>query len=188
MDTDMNIIGLAGKKQSGKDTVYQIASELLESPVGRIAFADPLKQEVSEATGYRVDFIEEHKQEFRSLLQVWGTDFRRHFCGTDYWIEKMDNALEKAKGNYKNLFVTDVRFPNEADFIRSKGGKLIRVERRYMSYANVQDAVTDPHPTENQMDDYSDFDYVLNNDGTEQELHESVRNMLTTLKMSNNAA
>jgi hypothetical protein len=185
----MNIIGLAGKKQSGKDTVYQIASELLEAPVGRIAFADPLKLEVSEITGFRVDFIEEHKQDFRTLLQVWGTDFRRKFCGSDYWIEQMDSALDKAAGNYKNIFITDVRFPNEADFIKNKGGRLIKIERRNMTYQNIQEAVDhDRHPTETEMEDYHSVDYVLNNDGTEKELHKSVANMLSTLKMTENAA
>ena len=58
----MKIIGLAGKKRSGKDTIYNVAADLLEGRTGRVGFADAVKHEVSEATGFRMDFIEEHKK------------------------------------------------------------------------------------------------------------------------------
>jgi phosphomevalonate kinase len=186
----MKIIGLSGKKQSGKDTVYSIASDILAPPVGRVGFADALKQEVSEATGFRVEFIEEHKTEFRSLLQVWGTDFRRHFSGTEYWIEQMDEVITSVNNKYKYLFITDVRFENEAEFIKQRGGSVIRVERRQQVYKTIQEATVDidVHVSETNMNDYSGYDYVINNNGSEKDLQKSVRSMLETLNILENAA
>ena len=185
----MKLIGLCGKKLSGKDTAYAQAADLLRREhgmkVGRVAFADPLKQEVSEVTGFRVEFIEEHKREFRALLQVWGTEFRRHFNGSDYWIDKMAKIIEQSSSFYDVLFITDVRFTNEADFIRDavNGGQLVKVERRQTGYPDV-----DNHRTENDLDDYSKFDYVLNNDKTKEELNTSLEKMLETLNIIENAS
>lgn len=194
----MKLIGLCGKKLSGKDTAYVQAADILRRDhklrVGRVAFADPLKQEVSEITGFRVEFIEEHKKEFRSLLQVWGTEFRRQWNGSDYWINKMSKIVEVAEDHFDVLFITDVRFKNEADFIRRgrdthaghNMGQLVRVERR--SDSRHYPAEVDTHITENDLDDYSQFDYVLNNDKTKEELNTSLTKMLQTLKIIPDAA
>jgi hypothetical protein len=195
----MKIIALSGKKRSGKDTVYQEACHFFAehdlvkngykdwgTSIGRVGFADPLKHEVSEATGFTTSFIEEHKQEFRSLLQVWGTDFRRCFSGSDYWINKMDAIIKKSAQFYDILFVTDLRFKNEAYFIKSVGGYVVNVERRIQE--DPEEDMTHTHVSEKDMDDYSDFDYVLNNDKTEPELRKSIGKMLDTLKIMKNAA
>lgn len=180
----MKIIGLAGKKRSGKDTIYRIASDKLDGRTGRIGFADAVKHEVSEATGFRMDFIEEHKKDFRSLLQVWGTEFRRNLCGNEYWIEKMDVALKACKEHYDYVFITDVRFDNECEFIKNNGGQIVRVERRVESYKTLADIEPfDNHASENSFNDFSNYDYVLNNDGTEKELQDSVGSMLKTLNI-----
>ena len=181
----MKIIGLSGKKRSGKDTVYQIAGDMLFRQgikAGRVAFADPLKHEIAEITGFNVDFIEKNKEQLRSLLQVWGADFRRNFFGADYWIEKMKPIVAKAKLDV--LFITDCRFINEADFVKSVGGFLVKVERRETGYPESVDG----HSSENDLNEYGGFDYVLNNDKDRLELESSVEQMLEALEIVKNAA
>jgi hypothetical protein len=46
----------------------------------------------------------------------------------------------------------------------------------------------DNHATENDMDDYIDYDYTINNDKSPDDLVKSVRDMLTTLGLLENAA
>lgn len=189
----MKIIGLSGKKRAGKDTVYKVAADILadqkkNTRVGRVGFADAVKHEVSEITGFRMDFIEKHKDDFRSLLQVWGTDFRRKFFGSDYWVEQMDEVIRSSEDHYDFLFITDVRFDNEAEFITQQGGVIVKVERRNTVFSNIQDAVEDPHISENAMNSYSNYNYILNNDGTEKELYDSVKAMLGTINILENAA
>ena len=94
----MKIIGLSGKKRSGKDTVYQVAGDYLKknkAKAGRVAFADPLKHEIAEITGFNLEFIEKNKEGLRPLLQTWGADFRRKYCGAEYWIDKMRPIVEQ---------------------------------------------------------------------------------------------
>lgn len=187
----MNVIALAGKKQSGKDTVFVTARELCEDQrVGRVAFGDLVKHEVSEITGFRVDHIEEHKEDFRALLQVWGSDFRRKLCGDTYWLKKMETIIEASREHYDVLFVTDVRFPNEADLIKELGGKLIRVTRRvevYDTYPFHQTGIDD-HASETALDSYPDYDYVLDNDKSRDILKDAVSKMLHTLGLHDKSA
>jgi len=184
----MKLVGLSGKKRSGKDTVYAVAGELLQKQnlkTGRVAFADPLKHEVSQITGFNIEFLEKHKEEIRPLLQVWGADFRRKFFGADYWISKMKPIIEQSDGFYDVLFVTDCRYRNELEFIREHGGHLVNVERR--GYQFYQDACDD-HSSENDLNNYGQYDYVLNNDKTKEELTQSVYQMLESLNILKNAA
>ena len=185
----MKIIGLSGKKRSGKDTVYQLAGDILFKnaiKAGRVAFADPLKHEVSEITGFNLEFIEKNKEKLRPLLQVWGADFRRVFSGANYWIDKMRPIVSKAEVDV--LFITDCRYKNEAEFIKEEGGFLVKVERRGESYLHYQDAIEDAHSSENDLNNYGSYDYILNNDKTKAELTESFVQMLECFDILKNAA
>lgn len=191
----MKLIGLSGKKQSGKDTIYRVARDIFTEldpkvRVGRVAFGDALKAEVSEITGFRTDFIEDNKERFRSLLQVWGTEFRREFHGYDYWIQKMGDILTSSAPHYDIIFITDVRFKNEAEYITEMDGEVIRVIRRAPeTYQSLQDMpYPDAHSTENDMDNYLDYRYTINNDKNPDDLVKAVKDMLTTLGLIKNAA
>ena len=77
------IIGISGKKRSGKDTVYQLIRKDIAYRgnvfIARAAFGDDIKEEVAKATGKSLAHIEENKERFRPILQWWGADFRRHY-------------------------------------------------------------------------------------------------------------
>lgn len=146
------IIGITGFKRSGKDTaaVYLLnCFSYKKFPiVKRLGFADGVKEEIAEALGTTVKVIEDRKNipEVRRLLQWWGTEFRR--ADNDlYWIDRLANkiaALQWKAGPDKRavIIIADCRFPNEADFIRSNGGYIIKVERPGFDNSN------DPHPSE----------------------------------------
>lgn len=121
----MKLFGITGRARSGKDT---LVNTLLSAgyDVGRVAFADALKEEVCAATGVSLLALEQHKELYRPLLQWWGTEFRRG-QDQDYWIKRVAARLPWSTDDV--VFVTDVRFENEADFIRRMGGTIIRVVR-----------------------------------------------------------
>jgi hypothetical protein len=119
----MKIYGLTGKARNGKDSFYKEVKKIIPDAV-RVAFGDEVKIEVSQVTGFTVEYIEANKDIFRPMLQFWATEFRRNLVAKDYWIKRIKIRpcdLDKP------IFVTDLRFENEAEFIRSKGGKIIRV-------------------------------------------------------------
>ena len=85
------IIGISGKKRSGKDTVFKLMNAITNHEVRttRTAFGDQIKKEIADAMDITMADIDADKERFRPLLQWWGAEFRRSYCGDDYWIKKM---------------------------------------------------------------------------------------------------
>lgn len=101
----------------------------------------------------------------RSLMQYLGTDWGRNLIHPNIWI----NSTIKDIGE-NNALITDVRFPNECRAIRENNGLLIRVLRD----TNLKDI----HSSETSIDNWKDYDYVIRNFGTLDELIEQIRKIM----------
>jgi hypothetical protein len=92
------------------------------------------------------------------LLQWWGTEYRRYNFGQDYWIKKCFASMPQ---NLDVAMITDVRFTDEAEAIKQRGGYTINVQRlrengtQYFSTDRPVD-----HPSETQLDNYN-WDFYL---------------------------
>ena len=76
--------------------------------------------------------------------------------------------------NNPNWIITDMRFPNEMKAVVERKGITIRVNRN-----NGTRAIdVNPHPSETALDN-AEFDYVIENDGTIEDLVTKVREILT---------
>jgi hypothetical protein len=151
------LIGICGLKKSGKDTVASILSRaLLPQRTVRIGFADALKEEVARSLGVTPDYINSNKDNFRLILQGWGTDFRRKLHGEDYWIQKWLSKVAKWPDDVDNILVPDVRFQNEYDVIKELNGVIIRV---------VRDDINgnDGHQSERESEGFDPDIRILNN-------------------------
>ena len=123
----VRLFGITGKMKHGKDTFFSFVQELCPGAV-RVSFADALKNEVAKACNVTVDFINQNKDVFRPVLQWWGTEFRRGLYGNNYWLDRLDDTIRALPDN-STVFVTDVRFLNEAEFVRSMGGSIVKIIR-----------------------------------------------------------
>lgn len=101
-------------------------------------------------------------EEFRRTLIRTGTEAGRELIGDDVWVDALMASLDPES----NYTMTDVRFPNEADAIRANNGMVWWVSRPGVGPAN-------DHASENSLADY-DFDLVICNDGTLEELESQV--------------
>jgi hypothetical protein len=140
----MVLIGLIGKKSSGKTT----ASEFLCKKFDYVnyAFADPLKQicMILGAPRWAVYGTQEEKERIvpelgisgRQMMQRLGTELFRDLFPTilpDFilgkskkiWIHLFEEKLKKTP----NMVVSDVRFYDEAETIIRNGGILLRINR-----------------------------------------------------------
>lgn len=161
------LIGLCGEKRAGKDTVFSIIQDLQPGAV-RVAFADALKLEVALACGVSVSRIEEHKDIFRPMLQWWGTEFRRGLFGSTYWLDRARTAIQHGLDEGRLVVVTDVRFQNEAEFVRQLHGKIWKVARKPAG------RTMDQHTSETEVGSIC-ADYYMHNDGTLADLRLAVR-------------
>lgn len=141
------IIALCGFEGSGKDTVARL---LTNKGWKSRAFAHNLKVAVAAIFGWPFHLLEGITEESRvwreqpddywsqvlgrtitprRMLQEVGTDlFRNHFH-VETWPASLKKTLLQDKINNNNVIVTDCRFPSEVEFIKSMGGKVIRVTR-----------------------------------------------------------
>lgn len=146
------IIGFCGRKGTGKNLAGEII-RAIDPSFRCIAFADKLKQECADMLGVSVTEIETNKEFYRPFLQWYGTDFRRN-RDPDYWIRAVESAIDD--GNY---CLTDIRFENEAVWVRSRGGVVVHVTGN-----NRMDA-TSNHVSETNTDGIA-CQYSVHNDGT----------------------
>jgi len=163
----VRILGLSGWARSGKDSVAQYLVDKAEYV--KMSFAQPMKdalvtldpsidvhgQRMSLRTAVRMmgwDYLKSASTEIRPLLQRFGTEVGREMFGEDFWVEY---AMKHIPDGSKVVFA-DVRFPNEANFIRKLGGQIWRVERDGYGPAN-------DHASEHALNKY-DFDQRIYND------------------------
>ena len=113
----------------------------------------------------------EYKRRWRVGAQMWGTELRR-FMSDTYWVDKMQRLLRWIGENCPEVilvYITDTRFPNEADYCVSMGYYLLRLERPKHVTQNAD------HPSETALDNYHGFNEVLFNTGTvEHFIHQSI--------------
>lgn len=170
----MIIIGLSGKKKSGKNTVSKLIATNTNLKVVEIAFADALKQEVARACGVTVVYVEENKDNFRLILQGWGTDYRRKLCNDNYWILAVQNKLRTIEADV--VVVTDVRFINEYNWLnRNMGAVLVRIAR--------PDIQIDDHVSESALDKVSNWHHIILNSTTIDDLVPQVKELLNKIKI-----
>ena len=198
------LVGIVGFMGSGKGTVGEI---LAESGFITDSFARPLKDAVSIIFDWPRKLLEgdtalsrkwrEEPDAFwsekfgrpfspREALQLMGTEAGRDVFHNDLWVISLIN---RSKG--KDVVVTDVRFQNEIKYIQDNGGIVIRVKRgedpswfdTVASTNYLSDDIIDSLPHRSEWDWVGcDFDHIITNDGTLQQLREKVEAILLSIK------
>lgn len=133
------IVGLTGRKRSGKDTAAQVFEA---SGYTSLSFATMLKamlatmlemQGVDEDTIVRMlhDDLKEVPTPFlngqtpRHAMQTLGTEWGRKLIHPDIWVDATMRAAEQ----FDRVIIPDVRFPNEVEAVTSRGGWVYRIVR-----------------------------------------------------------
>lgn len=189
----MEIIGLSGYARCGKDTAASVLVE--EFGFTRVAFADKLREVLYQLNplveylgtldrhamkrNYLQEVIDEYgwngyketgfSYDIRRLLQRLGTEAGRETLWDSIWV---DAALTGHSEDAK-IVVTDCRFPNEAQAIKDRGGQVWRIIRSGVGPANN-------HESETALDKWL-FDRYFYNNGTLEDYHEVVRQLMERL-------
>ncbi len=187
MKLNSKVLGISGKLGSGKDTVAEMIIRHSPEVWKQTAFAKKLKQIVSilaqvpyETTlnqAGKNHMVDEFDLTVGEMLQQIGTNVLRGW-NENVWIKSLLLELKSEVGT--NWLITDARFPNEADFLKNNGSFIIRVNRPVNPVAEASGRDLN-HPSETALDDYAHFDYVIENDGTLEDLEVKVINMLSVL-------
>ena len=147
----------------------------------------------------------------RLLLQLLGTEAGRDVIHPNLWVialfsdykpvtgmhkfNPLDHDLSKGVYNalvesmYPNWVITDMRFPNELEAVKRHKGITIKVVRPCMECEGLgyhkmscSKGKIKEHPSETALDNAT-FDYVIDNNGTIEELIQKVRIILQREKI-----
>jgi hypothetical protein len=214
----MAVIGLVGFIGAGKGTVGEF---LRLQGYTQTSFAGTLKDTASAMFGWDRNLLEgdtaesrifrEQKDDFwssrfgydfspRLALQLLGTEAGRDVFHKDVWIYALENRIRQLQ----HVVITDTRFPNEIEFIRSRGGVIVEVKRgkrpewyetalknNQYTYAGKQHVLED----KNEKMEYKypnihvsewswigqSIDYTIENNGTLSDLKVAVDKVLTAI-------
>ena len=174
------LLGLYGNSRSGKDTTANVLvknhgfeQRNMANPIRQVLLDinPPLvwKDEndgllrssnlVSEVVSWGWDIVKSRHPETVEWMISLGQGMRD--LDPDVWLNACIKEL------FTDLVIADVRQPNEAEFIHKYGGELWKVERKN-SQVRGMDGL---------LDDW-DFAAIINNNGTIEELEETVEMIL----------
>lgn len=185
MTTDVsktNLIAFTGEKGHGKDTAAHV---LIGQGYQPVAFAGALKAMTRAYLEYRGaspemierliygDLKETPSPYFegktsREFQQLLGTEFGREMIGPDIWINAFDDHVSQVD----RAVCTDLRFPNENDYLSRTGAIQIRIVR-----PDKQRNAYSAHASEQHIANLH-VDFEITNDGTVADLHDLVKKAL----------
>ena len=171
-----------------------IPKEPLGPVVGTTVTSYERYQTLHDAVGY----VEAKKNpEVRRLLQVLGTEVGRDMIDPDVWVNIAEKKIREHWANGKSVVITAMRFPNEIEMLQRMGGFSVWVERPEAERLSngleneigrgTPDKVSEgrtgsqeaiqSHASENSVS-ANEFEYVLVNDGTLDQLYRKVEKRL----------
>jgi len=191
------LIGLLGKKGSGKDT---LALRLKSQDYQQYAFADPLKRGIQSFFDLTEDQLYDEKAKEtvdqrwgvspRTLFQIIGTEIFQHAIHNhldlkvgpkQHWTYLFEQWYQKQLLENPNLkvIVSDVRFPHELEIVKKLGGKIIKIVRP------EKDHNLDQHTSETYIDQIptKNIDRLIINDGTLNDLYSKLDQTLELLNV-----
>lgn len=213
------LLGICGFAGSGKNTVGQILCDEFFS-FEKYSFTDSLKDSISSIFSWDRNLLQgetdesrifrEKKDDYwsdklgfdvtpRKIMQLFGTEIGRNQIHPNIWIYSIESKI--LNNAAKNAVITDVRFPNEIDYIRRNNGFIVRVVRGldpewYDKALDVNSrldgtfrltAVNIENLKQSIPSHYSEWawigqkmDYVLDNNNGIEELHANIKIMLKT--------
>lgn len=139
------VVAFTGAAGSGKDTAGLYLAE--QYGFAQVAFAECINDMLADMLGYfGVDYAVLHERHLKEQPLPWlpGTPSARALKQTlgdwgrahhpDFWVHVLATAtgvsdMPRSSPVAKRLCITDVRYPNEAAFVASLGGVLVRLHR-----------------------------------------------------------
>ncbi len=178
------VVGIAGPARAGKDTAAAHLAFLLGLETA--SFADPIRQMLNLGLGLAPgQLLEEEKDKVdptyltspRFMAQTLGTEWGRQMINPDIWVIAMERHLVQRyefKRSIPGFVIPDVRFENEAAFVR-KQGVLIYIERAQVA------AIDNPGHVSERGIARQPEDIVIQNNGSFDDLHRALAVVADTL-------
>jgi hypothetical protein len=172
-EMEPRLIGLSGPARSGKDTI----GSMLQSAyyVQTLSFAEPIREGLRGIMGLTDEHFHGTLKEVtlpwlgkspRQLMQTLGTEWGRAIINDNIWLILAGRKIDEWQELREHVVITDVRFENEATFIRERGGVVWHIRRGDAPKVNA-------HASESGIAVQPE-DVVIYNNGTLEDLFDNV--------------
>jgi len=173
-----NIIGVSGPARVGKDTAGEY---LVNKGYRHLSFAIHLKRAISAMLGYSLDEVDRLKVmdkthvpgfnvTMRHMQQTLGTEWGRDLIDPDMWVKCTE--IEMLSGNNPKVVITDVRFENEAAWVRKMNGLVVHLSR------NDRELTDNPGHASEAGIEFREGDIRVGNNGNVADLHFKIDEIL----------
>jgi hypothetical protein len=201
------IVGLLGFIGSGKGTAGDILRDMGFTPLSFAKGVKDVAAEMFDWPRHLLEgdtdasrkwreqpdefWSKEFGKEFtpRLALQLLGTEVGRDVFHKDFWVIKMKRYI--MSNPEQNFVITDVRFENEIQFVHDQGGILIEIQRGVKPHwydiarkANRGDRAAESFMLRSGIHESEwrwiggHIDYIIENDGTLEDLKKKVTKKL----------
>ncbi len=130
-----------------------------------LAFADNIKTIAYDYFGWHG----EKDERGRKLLQDIGTSGRNY--NEDIWVNHVIRLLKwwaSETADHQLAVVTDIRYPNEIQRIKHEFSDVVTIRITRGSVEKLK------HPSETALDQWTDWDYVVGNNGNLEEFQRKI--------------
>lgn len=174
---DTKIFIASGKANSGKDTTCELINNYIKLKGLKsvnLQFSSYIKMYAKVITGWNGS--EDTKP--RSLLQELGTDVIRKNINEDFFINRIIEDIKVYSYYFDVITISDARFPKELDSIKNNFKDVYKINIKRPNFENNLNDVQRAHVTETALDNYNDYDYVVVNDGTINDLNDKIKQIV----------
>ena len=167
---------ISGKARHGKDTVSDYLINYYEKKNQkclRLSFGSYIKMYAKQISNW--DGSEKTKP--RELLQTLGTDLIRNQIDENFFVKRICDDIKVYSYFFDVLVLSDVRMINEIEIPEKEFQNVIKIK---VVRPNLKSELTNKqqnHITEKALDNYDNYDYVIINDGSLDDLKEKIEKL-----------
>ncbi len=174
---DVKIFIVSGKANSGKDTTCELINnyvKLKNLMSVNLQFSSYIKMYAKKISGWNGQ--EDTKP--RSLLQELGTDIIRNKIDKEFFIKRIIGDIKVYSYYCDVITISDARLPEELDSIKNNFENVYKIKIERPNFENNLTSNERKHITEVALDNYDNYDFILVNDGSIEDLNNKVINMM----------
>ena len=167
----MKIYVICGKARHGKDTTaLAIKKAYGDKKVINLSYGSYIKEFAKNISDW--DGRDETKP--RELLQHLGTEVIRNNIDEDFFIKRLCNDIRVYSYYFDVITISDARFPDEIITPKKLFDDVITIKVIRDNFETNLSKSEQKHSTETALDGFDDYDYVIENNGTIDELDKRV--------------
>ena len=163
--------------QAVRGLANSLFSNHVSSNGGGILFE--LNRELDKLQIFDHNYFEDKTPVTRALLQVYGTNIFRNRVDQNYWTKKLRDRV-MSNDNVDVFLITDTRFPNEIEIFSedvnyNNDVKVISIRINRYGLATMS------HESETSLDDWENWDYIVENNSSLEDLRDSANTIVNDL-------